>query len=732
MNKESKYIDVHWQGYKKELIFLEASLGTGKTTQIEKIYYQLDKPKILYITSSTQLAEQTAKRFPFMYSYLDTDGTTRKQDINLRLKCLAINYHSLHKLSRDYHYEYDVLIIDEPSALYSSTCTNKLQTPNYRNNNELEYRIRTTPMVVFMGGEIPKYIEDEIKIIAENRPKDLSNKITKIEHKYPIDRNIRVEFVYNQRDRNALIGLQMAKREKRRQYLLKETENEQQKDDDFFLIEEDWSTADEINKLADQRERNRIVEPKGVLITTEYGEATGNLRETWQNEYPELKIIDINAKNVADYQEILHSLSEKDTYTDIDMLILSPTWSTGINIENEFDLIVGDYARNTNIPLTEEEIYQALHRERNPQHIIIQISSRDMGSEFNAFSRAKEEAKDIYELIEQQQNEYISKTYLTRQSDGAVRPDIADIKLYERALNVNYQNLLGRTLRLNQVWKRFKENGADIKNWELIKEHYNKEQLDEYQEAYLRNPKYIRDMNEQRLLGLEKHNDSSRLLLERICKQLNIQETESLTKEQYEKWDFGKIDENKKRNWELDNSPKLDKLALKRANLVNQIIGMFTMINTITNEKILTSEMIIDTDIYREIKENKDQYKQLLESFMTLDIPAMTVKEKDTELLLWIEEILRKYYFKVSYSNGGCKADYKKAMKEHNADFQKWKKAYRQELNIEGYLRYEDYLFIGLRDKTLQWRKLGKETKKFLQTFPHLRLTHYKEEFAPC
>ena len=146
-------------------------------------------------------------------------------------------------------------------------------------------------------------------------------------------------------------------------------------------------------------------------------------------------------------------------------------------------------------------------------------------------------------------------------------------------MNVNYQNLLGRTLRLNQVWKRFKENGADIKNWELIKEHYNKEQLDEWQEAYLNNPKYIKDMNEQRLLGLEKHNDSSRLLLERICKQLKIQETESLTKEQYEKWDFGKIDENKKRNWELDNSPKLDKLALKRANLVNQIIGMFTMIN---------------------------------------------------------------------------------------------------------------------------------------------------------
>ena len=110
---------------------------------------------------------------------------------------------------------------------------------------------------------------------------------------------------------------------------------------------------------------------------------------------------------------------------------------------------------------------------------------------------------------------------------------------------------------------------------------------------------------------------------------------------------------------------------------------------------------------------------------MTLDIPAMTVKE-DTELLLWIEEILRKYYFKVSYSNGGCKADYKKAMKEHNADFQRWKKAYRQELDIEGYLRYEDYLFIGLRDKALQWRKLGKKQEiltnfSTFKTYPLLR-----------
>jgi hypothetical protein len=151
-----------------------------------------------------------------------------------------------------------------------------------------------------------------------------------------------------------------------------------------------------------------------------------------------------------------------------------------------------------------------------------------------------------------------------------------------------------------------------------------------------------------------------------------------------------------------------------------------------TEERILTSEMVINTEIYNEIKENKEAYKELLQSFMTLDIPAMTLKEKDTELLMWLEEILRKYYFKVSYSKGGVKADYKKAKKEHNAPFERWKKAYKKELGIEGYQRYEDYLFIGLRDKTLEWKKLGKETKKYIQSFPHLRLTHYKEEIAPC
>ena len=156
--------------------------------------------------------------------------------------------------------------------------------------------------------------------------------------------------------------------------------------------------------------------------------------------------------------------------------------------------------------------------------------------------------------------------------------------------------------------------------------------------------------------------------------------------------------------------------------------------NAITNERILTSEMFYRSGIAKEIKANKARYEDILRTYLDtrLEIPAMTVKEKDKELLKWLEEILRKHYFKVAFSNGGCKANYKEAKKEHNPDFAKWKKEYRAKYNPKGYLRYEDYLFIGLVDKSLQWRKLGTESRKLVESFPHLKITDYKWESSTC
>ena len=156
--------------------------------------------------------------------------------------------------------------------------------------------------------------------------------------------------------------------------------------------------------------------------------------------------------------------------------------------------------------------------------------------------------------------------------------------------------------------------------------------------------------------------------------------------------------------------------------------------NIITNEKILTSEMVMNTKVYTHIKANKKKYEGLLRTYLDthLDMPKLTVKEKDIELLKWLEEILRKHYFKVAFSNGGVKANYKKAKKEHNADFVKWKKEYKAEMGIEGYLRYEDYLFVGLANKTIEWRKLKPESRKYVESFPHLKITEYQWEDSTC
>ena len=190
---------------------------------------------------------------------------------------------------------------------------------------------------------------------------------------------------------------------------------------------------------------------------------------------------------------------------------------------------------------------------------------------------------------------------------------------------------------------------------------------------------------------------------------------------------------NMQRHAYLNNFTQLDEATQECVSLVNRVLEQFRNINFM-NEKILTSEMIIDTKVYNDIKNNKPKWEALLKTYLDtyIEMPAMTVKEKDIELLKWIEEIMRKHYMKVAFSNGGCKADYQKAKKEHNKDFLKWKKEYKKEMGIEGYLRYEDYLFVGLTNKTIEWRKLGKESRKLVEQFPHLKIKEYKWEDSTC
>jgi len=689
------------------VILLNAHLGSGKTASLE----QFKHLKVLYIASSKELIEQVCQRYTWLNSYIKEDGKTRKASHEIKmLEKLAINYHSLHKLSDDYDMDYDIVIIDEPFALWESSSTYKI---NASNEAEFLYRIRNTPKVIFMGGDFPKFIIKEIKTIIKKRPKALGDTLTELKYSFPIDRDMHVEFVNNKKDRESFINRQLRLRQERKEYL---------EDNPFHIQEASFQIEkDEYYQPSDWETHNNT---KGVLITTEYGESVKTQAEKWQNAFPELDIRYINASNSHLSTELRDSLSDPEKYSNVDMLVISPSWSTGINIVNEFDIVVGDFARNREVPLTPREIYQSLHRERNAKIHIIQISKGNTLDEYNGIPEYNEENFSEFLKICSHYG-YNLKAYKKRQENGTNRPHTDLIGLLERRIEVMNDNILERTARGLFVWQMYQKNG-----WNK-EEQYEDYVKDLKKKEWSKLPVGVKSKHKERLTGLEEHTKQSLEELEEACQTLGIDPTRSLTGDEYIQFDEGHLEGNRQRKSYLHNFTQLDEPTQECVSLVNRILERFT--NMFMNEKILTSEMIIDTKVYKNIKTNKPRYDALLRTYLDtfIEMPSMTVKEQDVELLKWVEEILRKHYFKVAFSNGGCRANYKEAKKEHNADFLKWKKTYKAEYNPKGYLRYEDYLFIGLTNKTIEWRKLGTESRKLVEQFPHLKITDYKWETPP-
>ena len=155
------------------------------------------------------------------------------------------------------------------------------------------------------------------------------------------------------------------------------------------------------------------------------------------------------------------------------------------------------------------------------------------------------------------------------------------------------------------------------------------------------------------------------------------------------------------------------------------------MINKITEEKYLSTEMIFySKNDLNYIKKNKDRYEALLKTYMNQPIPSFSTPE-NPKILDWLEEILRKHFYLVEIKSGGCRKNYEaKAIKEvGKRRFDTWKKEYKANNNVEGYLKIYDYLFIGLTDKSLKWNELGKDTKAYLKSFPHLIIKDNTEDF---
>lgn len=703
------------------VVILETHLGAGKTTLLDK----LKNKRLLYVTAKNQLIWQVCKRFTWLTPHTRDGKTYLKSQDLIGIERLAVNYHSLQKLSNDYIDTFDVMIVDETFAVFNSSAT---YNPNDNCEREFIHRIKTTPLVIFMGGHFPDFILQEIKTISSNRLNLLGTIPTKIEYRFPINRNVPVNFVYEAKHRDIHIHKQLALRKKRQEYL-----------EDFV-----FATNEE-----EENEYNTLYNTKGVLITSEYGESINNIASKWQEAYPTLRIETVSSVNAHKKQELLETISDPNKYSDIDLLITSPSWCEGINIVNEFDLIVGDYARVSDCILTSEEIYQSLNRERNPKHIVIQISKYtpkrfdeylESGIRANAYKPPTLDMHDnnfheFRQAVIDSGFKIPDNEEIIRGHDGKLTWKNMSRSVLERYIHIMNDNFFDRGFRLNNTWNRFKKNGALVEKYEDVEARLTDKTREDLKDFYNTLPKgQVGLIKHQLTLASQEHNNLSLEYLEIIKEEMGLREDiTKISEDTFNMFDRGQVKNNKVRNTWLDGLTKPAEPDATGVKLLLIIKRLGILMNKLTNETILTTEMFYKTPqglaIIQDLKKNKKRYQTLFQSYKCFqEYPSLTKKEKDIEFLLWLEEVFRKYYILATFSKGGCKADYQKAKKECKG-FEKWKKEYKASHKPKGNLRLEDYLIINLVDGDLTWNKLGTETKKYMQSFPHLKITH--GQFSP-
>lgn len=731
MLADNRYVDLDFSPLENGTHILEAHLGAGKTTSTKSISHK----KVLYITFRNGLISQYQEKglisdmvaHAFKGEYLKPH---EMKDQN----SLAINYCSLKKLTQSNRIIWDYVIIDEPFGVWKDATLYKPDSDNWA---EFKHILRTTPKVIFMGGDFPDFLIESIKKIASSRTKKLGRKVQTHKYHYPIDKDKDVLFVYGRQgidDKNVIIKKQMDLMQEKKDFLKEEEEEE----DDFFIIDsnDEYDIADELNERSKRKERNRITQNKGVLITTEVGNGVKRIAERWKNLYPDLNIQHYYSENAKDFSEDFKiNLSNPDHYSDIDMLIVSPSLSTGFDINNEFDLIVGDYVDNRGMPLTPEEIYQATHRERNPKLTVIQlrlglppdkeptIPEWPTTTDFKAIDKWKRACEELSFPIQKW-------NVTTRANDGTVAIKNEYKELYEEAIGVVKHIRSKRLNRTEELWKMYKKSGANVGDWKDVYKEMKEEERKQFDYSGIE--EWKRTHLNERLTGKRGHTKESKIQLGNAIQDLGLNpHTEVLTEEQCYRYDLGNYLFNFQRRKELDDSTQSDESDSEGINLVKRITRLMIMMNKITEERYLNAQMIFySKEDLEYLKNNRERLEALLNSYMNQSIPAFSTP-KDAKILSWLEEILRKHFYLVEIKSGKPTGDLEKKAKAEVGirNFDRWKKEYSANNDVKGYLKIYDYLFIGLTDKSLNWNDLGRNTKNYLKTFPHLIIKDNSGEY---
>jgi len=141
----------------------------------------------------------------------------------------------------------------------------------------------------------------------------------------------------------------------------------------------------------------------GVFMPTELKNGKNKtlaiLANKWQTQFPKANIHWIDADNAKEYYWLKEHL-QKDTWTDIDLLITSPVYASGIDIQNKFDLTAGFFTNQIRL-----HDYRALFnfetRERQRKEIITLFKPHTTRQYWDKYQKIFSDTKSEFDQIQQ-------------------------------------------------------------------------------------------------------------------------------------------------------------------------------------------------------------------------------------------------------------------------------------------------------------------------------------------
>ena len=122
-----------------------------------------------------------------------------------------------------------------------------------------------------------------------------------------------------------------------------------------------------------------------VLMPMENNNDNGvmqNEADRWQKKFPNAQIQWLDKSNTDEWYWLKEALQEEGD-NPLDLLICSPVWSAGIDIQNKFDLVAGNFSRSGRRIQDGKELFNCLTRERHPREIIAMFNRKGIGEHWD-------------------------------------------------------------------------------------------------------------------------------------------------------------------------------------------------------------------------------------------------------------------------------------------------------------------------------------------------------------